>query len=95
MRERVVLNRDTLETFILMMPEVGEKGFYRQTTSLNAFFYSKHKRNGPYSCQTLQEFERFRRVFGKYYQMSKTSFNGIWEFYAYVGYDYKSKRWLN
>ncbi len=92
--------------FKLFIPGPGEKGFYRSTGSFNAFFNNGkgrnwYRRNGIevlYTYRHLSEFEMEEEISKKYggkpAVFANISFYSIWAFYTYIGYDYKSKRYV-
>jgi len=88
------------KVFILNTPDFGEPDFYRQTTSLNAFFYSTKGRNvSPdgvlYNCELWSDFESRQeslRKHGMEYEVTET-FDSIWDFYKFIGYDYRRKKY--
>lgn len=90
----VVDESSTMVVHVLNTPDFGEPGFYRQATSLNAFFFSDKMRNQSpealFVCHPWHEFESCYCGFD--YKVSRT-FDSIWEFYKFIGYDYKSKRY--
>ena len=97
------------EVYVLNTPFPGEDGFYRQTTSLSAFFFERqplaHSRNFKrrnetkdilWLCEPWSEFEIRQKIDTKWGIARKISdriFNSIWEFYEFIGYDYKTKKW--
>lgn len=97
-------NRNAIYT--LFLPDVSEKDFYKQTKSLNAFFHNpKKKRNWSpdgrlFTLLTLEEYEidkeineKYLKLYDiKYTQHSGITFNGIYEFYNYIGYNGKTKK---
>ena len=98
------VNGENDEVYILNAPSPGEDGFYRQITSLSAFFF-EHSRNLKrrnetkdilWICEPWAEFEIRQKIDTKWGIARKISdrvFNSIWEFYEFVGYDYKTKKW--
>ena len=92
------------EYYTLNMPTVYEPGFYRQTGSFNAFFnaYTKRKfrpnwQNGIlFHAESKRDWDR--SVFGGKFFAKKdfkfvANFDSIWDFYKYIDYDYKRKKY--
>lgn len=101
-KHAVIVVKDELrqKVYTLNTPNVGESDFYRQTVSLNAFFYSVKGRNiSPsdilYVCEMWSEFEQRQERHAKHgieYEMTDV-FDSIWDFYKFIGYDYKKKKY--
>lgn len=94
------VNCENDEVYVLNTPLPGEDGFYRQTTSLSAFFYSLKRRNETkdvvWLCESWSEFERRQKLDAKWgiaHKISDHVFNSIWEFYEFIRYDCKTKKW--
>lgn len=94
---RFTPNRQTF--FWVSMPEVREPGFYRAAVSFNAFFNSM--RNPKANVTEVRQFTadleddaavrmKFRPDVG--WDQLRT-FASIWEFYRFVGYDHRRRRY--
>lgn len=94
-----------IEVYQMNMPSWVEddKGSYRQTTSFNAFFKGKRRKNRIgdilLAPNWLEDYEFERNLMvecganPKEY-IPKETFSSIWEFYKYIGYDYKKKKYI-
>ena len=85
---------------VIHVPEATDPGFYRQTVSYNAFFWSGKRRNWkPNDClfRGLRWDEHEQELKHKFYEeAAKTvEHHGIWAFYESIGYDYKKQRYGN
>ncbi len=77
------------------LPQVGEKDFYRMTSSYNWFFHGPKRRNElPDRLFTVaHEDERAPEFFIKGVEL--VDVGSLWDFYKAVGYDYKKQKWKN
>lgn len=82
----------------------GEDMHYQSRVSFNAFMFSKHKRNQTdkflYYGQSLEEAEMTSDSMKKFgsigYDFTKIEkVDSIWDFYKIIGYDYKSKKFID
>jgi hypothetical protein len=94
--------------YYLVLPDVGEDGFYRDTMSFSAFFQScRNPRANVTEVRQFTYMAAYEIQFAKKYRANVDwdnlkTFESIWEFYDFIGYDrharkYKSgeamKRW--
>lgn len=89
-----------LAAFLVNTPTVSEDGFYRQGLSIDAFRSNQHKRRGMHKYWFYVDFERDQHGNlgnAKYHKdigiVISESFNSVWEFYEYIGYEYKKKKY--
>lgn len=77
------------------LPNPGEQGFYRSTTSFNSFFYSSKMRNrkGKTTLFYAKDGEELM-YWGLEEGTPVIEYANIWDFYKAIGYDYKSKKYL-
>ena len=87
--------------------EFDDKGFYISAVSFNAFFFSLKKRNRNQSKNKLYAQKIFEEWYEEQEMVSKNPIiahldqrllpyvehDGIWDFYKYIGYDYKTKKY--
>lgn len=72
--------------------DLGESCNYRSRTSLNAFFYGKHKRN------VTKDFLYYGKPLSEAIELENLNpdtvekVESIWKFYEIIGYDYKKKK---
>jgi hypothetical protein len=93
--------KETKQNFYyLMLPDVRDDGFYRAATSYNAFFNSikKPKANVTDVRQFTSDDELGIEIRKKHEPRSidwdnLQTFASIWEFYKFIGYDYKSRKY--
>jgi|WetSurMetagenome_2_1015567.scaffolds.fasta_scaffold552190_2 hypothetical protein len=91
---------DHLAAFLLNTPNVSDDGFYRQGLSIDAFRNNQHKRREKNKYWFYVDFERDQHGnLGniKYHKdigipVSK-SFTSVWDFYTFIGYEYKKKKY--
>jgi hypothetical protein len=85
-----------ISTFKLLMPEMLDNNFYRQMLSFDAFFNGRKRRNHSdialYTANNKQEYLEYYA--NNSHLNTGLTFNGIWEFYKYIGYDYKTKKYI-
>lgn len=82
-----------------MLPKGKENGFYRAVSSVNAFFNSM--RNPKANVTEVRQFTaddevgiEIRKKFLKDVDWDNLkTFKGIWDFYKFVGYDYKTRKY--
>lgn len=97
-----------IEIMAINMPDIGEPGFYQQSVSFSSFFHGIKKRNWNgdllYSIDTWDEFMKFRigmdeRLHDRHpdlpeiYKFTDIVFDSIWDFYKFIGWDYKKKKY--
>ena len=76
----------------------GGKDFcYRSRVSFNAFAYSKHKYNQKrnkllYYCTHETDRIGLSRLD---IRVPVVELDTLWDFYKFIGYDYKSKKWIS
>lgn len=83
--------------YYVMLPDIGEDGFYRAVGSVNAFFNSL--RNPKANVTEVRQFTHdheddaaIRKQFLKDVDWNNLrTFGSIWEFYDFIGYDYKTR----
>lgn len=78
----------------LTRPDFNEPGFYQQTRSLNAFFFST--RNPIVHVTFIRQFTIHRE--GEPMDLPDVSHievTGIYEFYKLIGYDRKNRKYLS
>lgn len=87
--------------FEVLLPDVGVKGFYRQTVSFNAFNNRVAGRSIKKTFWFYQtdEYERAERKkvdseygFDSEHGLIPIKCDSIWDFYVKIGWDYKKKR---
>lgn len=93
------LNERRQLCYYLKLPDVRDDGFYRSMRSFNAFFNSLRspKANRTAVRQftyTPTEEIKFKKKYMKSvdWQNLKT-FDSIWDFYEFIGYDYKARKY--
>lgn len=87
--------------YYLMLPDVGEDGFYRAVSSFNAFFNSMRnpKANVTAVRQFTADYEddiHHRRDSVLYKDVdwdNLRTFDSIWDFYKFIGYDHKTRKY--
>lgn len=85
--------------YYVILPETRENGFYRAVSSVNAFFNSirNPKANVTAVRQFTADYEvevQFRKKFFKNIDWDNLrTFDSIWEFYNFIGYDYKNRKY--
>lgn len=84
--------------YYVMLPDVTEKGFYRAIGSFNAFFNST--RNPKANVTELRQFRAetdleegisFHKFWHNIDWDKLKTFASIWDFYKFIGYDYKTR----
>lgn len=99
-----------IRRFIVSMPDIKDKGFYRATTSYNAFFSSLKRRNWSdkkiyipiAECYgTSTKFENppgvvidVNHTYGPSKIKNPIKMKSIWDFYKAIGYNYKTKSYV-
>lgn len=89
--------------YYLMLPDVSEPGFYRATTSFNAFFNSR-KKPRP-NVTNVRQFTAcpddeivLRKLMFRDAGVDWDNlrvFRSIWEFYNFIKYDYKTRQYTS
>lgn len=82
-----------------MLPDVTEQGFYRAVMSFSGFFQST--RNPKANVTEVRQFTvddddgiLLRKKFIKDVDWNNLKcFASIWDFYKYIGYDYKTRKY--
>jgi hypothetical protein len=85
--------------YYLMLPDVREDGFYRAVSSYNAFFNGM--RNPKANVTEVRQFTsdheigiQVRKQFLKNVDWDNLrTFQSIWEFYDFIGYDHKARKY--
>ena len=76
----------------------GKNFCYRTRMSFNAFFHSIKDRNVSngflYHTDRKDSIEKIAKIFDDY-PVNWIDCKNIWEFYQIIGYDYKTKKYLN
>ena len=73
------------------LPEVGQPGFYRETTSYNAFVNNEKRHwNGRILYYAQHESDMFREPEPN---VPMTIHPNIWSFYKAIGFDYKKGKY--
>lgn len=86
-------------TGYIMFPLDGDKEFcYRSRTSYNAFSSSSRKKRRNrnkdkfiYYCQRFEDRAKHMIITNDSAPIKHV--NNIWEFYEFIGYDYKNNKW--
>lgn len=92
------LEIDRQNFYYLLLPDVREDGFYRQAMSFNAFFYSMRKpqANVTKDRQWTADDEagiEIRKRYNRHVDWANLrTFDSIWAFYDFIGYDYKKRK---
>jgi hypothetical protein len=85
--------------YYLMLPGVREDGFYRAVMSFSAFFQSMRNPHAnvtevrQFTAHMEDEIEFRKRLFKDVDWERLRTFASIWEFYKFVGYDYKTRKY--
>lgn len=95
---------------VLELPTMSDYGeFYRQTTSFTWFFHGRKRRNWSktrhFHVSWWDEFEMQTKLNRKTMaehcirglddtELPTTIHASLWDFYKAVGYDYKTKKWV-
>ena len=75
---------------------------YRESVSLNSFFYGKRQRcwksrkKGAvhlYTCRHSVEWNLHSKFMADSVEWEYIPTTGLWDFYNKIGYDYKKKKW--
>jgi hypothetical protein len=80
-----------------MLPGVTEQGFYRAVSSFNAFFHSM--RNPKANVTEIRQFTSCQEIDIQKKFLPNVDwnnlkiFNSIWEFYDFIGYNYKTRKY--
>lgn len=86
----------------------SDKFNYREVVSFDAFFHGIKQRNFVkgvklFFARSRQEYDQslasFNKIMGEHGQPPKPPLPevhhaNIWEFYKYIGYDYKKQKWI-
>lgn len=90
-------------SIIVILPGMLEKGHYRQSRSLEAFnrrTLDKYYNPIPWSKQTWKNEKHCTASYegwsyGYYHELEKPEaiFYNVWDFYKYIGYDYKTRKY--
>ena len=87
-----------IAAFFVKTPNVSEDGSYRQGLSIDAFRNNQHKRRESKKYWFYVDFERNQHHNLGNIEFHKkigikvvNSFNSVWEFYDYIGFNYKKK----
>jgi hypothetical protein len=84
--------------YYLMLPDLQDKA-YRSSISFNAFFYST--RSPQSNVTNVRQFTasheseiKYRKVFFKNVDWDNLkTFDSIWDFYKFIGYNYKTRKY--
>jgi hypothetical protein len=78
------------------LPNVSEPGFYRSVGSFNAFFNSGKKGRHWTKHKLYHQMDDISLGWHKkcYINLETIEHKDIWEFYKYIGYDYKRKKYM-
>lgn len=81
----------------IKIPEFAEKGFYRTTNSLNAFFLSGKKRNMNKHILYFLDELGISRIKDEYEikrdsELPVINHDNLYDFFEYIGYDRKKKK---
>lgn len=85
--------------YYLMLPKVRDKGFYRSVMSFNAFFNSTRRPKA--NVTEVRQFTADNHIdiqmeFNKNVDWDNLqTFESIWDFYKFIGYDYKTRKYAS
>lgn len=87
--------------YYLMLPNVTEDGFYRSVRSFNGFFNGTRDPKAnvteirQFTCTYEYEI-KFRKEFFKDVDWDNLkTFDSIWSFYEFIGYNYKTRKYAS
>lgn len=82
-----------LEYVYVTLPDWGQKGAYTQRVSFNAFFHGMKERNRTKTRLYVERDVLFSTLDEK--GVPQREIDSMWDFYKYIGYDWKKNKYVN